>query len=122
MKTEKPIIDLWLDDTRLCPYIGWKTAKNFDEAVYYMQNFTVRNSHLDYDLSFEHYQSDNVSGYTEKTGYDFVKWMEENDCWPQQPPLVHSWNPVGARRMASVLAKHYDCHTAELLAPYKSLR
>lgn len=119
----KPITNLWLDDARPCPYVGnWKIAKNYQEAVDIMTQYQVRNASLDHDLSFEHYESDNVSGYTEKTGYDFVKWMEDNDCWPQLPPIVHSYNPIGAYRMAQILARHYDCHSEELLIPYKAPR
>jgi len=121
----KPITNLWLDDERPCPFIGWKTAKNFDEAVYYMQNFTVRNSQLDHDLAPEHYvpggydKPEVYNNFTEKTGYDFVKWMETNDVWPQYPPIVHSLNPVGARRMAQILVRHYGGYASSLLRPYR---
>lgn len=121
----KPITNLWLDDERPCLYVGnWKVAKNYDEAVMIMQKYTVRHASLDHDLSLAHYlqgahDDPNNPPFVEKTGYDFVKWMEANDCWPQHPPIVHSLNPIGARRMAHVLARHYDCRSEELLIPYK---
>lgn len=122
----KNIVNLWLDDVRPCSYVGnWLVAKNYDEAVMIMQNYTVRHSSLDHDLAPEHYvpngydRPEVYNNFTEKTGYDFVKWMEANDCWPQQPPIVHSLNPVGARRMAEIIADHYDCHVSGLLQPYR---
>jgi len=122
----KPITNLWLDDERPCSYQGnWRVAKNYDEAVMIMQNYTVRHASLDHDLAPEHYvpggydKPEVYNNFTEKTGYDFVKWMEANDVWPQYPPIVHSRNPVGARRMAHVLARHYDCRSEHLLIPYR---
>lgn len=41
------------------------------------------------------------------TGCDLVSWMEENEVWPENPPVVHSMNPVGKDRMQRVIWKHY---------------
>ena len=118
--TAKPVTNLWLDDVRPCPYWGnWTVALNYDQAVAVLSKYTVEQASLDHDLSFEHYQSDNVSGYTEKTGYDLVCWMEAENIWPTVPPVVHSFNPIGAQRMATVLAQHYQCSPQALIRPYK---
>lgn len=113
--------NLWLDDVRPCPFVGWIWAKNYQEAVEVMTKYTVIQAQLDHDLSAEHYLPATHAGqFVEKTGYDFVMWMEQNNCWPIQPPIVHSWNPVGARRMAQVIANHYGCRAEKLLVPYKN--
>jgi hypothetical protein len=119
-------INMWLDDERPCPHVGnWVVAKNYDEAVQIMTKYTVQHASLDHDLAQEHYvpgdydKPEVYNNFTEKTGYDFVRWMEDNHCWPQHPPLVHSLNPVGARRMALVLSQHYDCYPSSLIQPYR---
>jgi hypothetical protein len=122
----KPETNLWLDDERPCPFVGnWLVAKNYDEAVEILTNYHVVKCFLDHDLSFEHYVPgayhlpEVYNNFTEKTGYDVVKWIEEYEAWPAEPPIVHSLNPVGARRMATVLARHYDCRPEQLLQPYR---
>jgi hypothetical protein len=120
----KPETNLWLDDVRPCPFVGnWQVAKNYTEAVEILTKYRVVKCSLDHDLSPEHYfpstqHSENLN-FKEKTGYDLVCWIQENAAWPVEPPIVHSFNPVGARRMALVLARHYDCRSEDLLQPYK---
>jgi len=99
---------LWLDDVRKCPFIGdWKIAKNFDEAVKIMQENEIEEAWLDHDLAYEHYGHVPPEQYTEKTGYDFVLWMKENNKWPTKVCIVHSLNPVGSEKMCEVIAEHY---------------
>ena len=43
----------------------------------------------------------------EKTGYDVVCWMEQNNVWPIHGVAVHSMNPVGKERMLQVIDRHY---------------
>lgn len=125
----KNIVNLWLDDERPCPYVGnWLVAKNYEQAVQILRTHVVNRSSLDHDLSWEHYVPgayhlpEVYNNFTEKTGYDLVKWMHENDCWPLQAPVVHSQNPVGARRMAEIIADHYGCYVSGLLQPYRKPR
>jgi hypothetical protein len=117
----KPKTNLWLDDVRPCPFVGgWRVALDYSEAIEILENYTVVNCSLDHDLAWEHYDSNvNPRQYTEKTGLDVVRWMEANDCWPVNPPTVHSLNPVGARRMAEILAHHYGCNVVSLIRPYR---
>lgn len=41
------------------------------------------------------------------TGYDLVRWMITNDRWPVYKPMVHSANPVGAKRMREDIEKFW---------------
>ena len=101
---------LWLDDVRKCPFIGnWKTAKNFDEAVQIMQENEIEEAWLDHDLAEDHYVHNEDSTYVSpnKTGYDFVLWMKENNRWPSDVCVVHSLNPIGSQKMCAVIAEQY---------------
>lgn len=94
---------------RPCPFVGdWKIAKSYDEAVLIMQENEIEEAWLDHDLAPEHnveYLSEQE--YTEKTGYDFVLWMQENNKWPSNICMVHSLNPIGSKRMCEVIAEYY---------------
>lgn len=98
---------LWLDDER-APWkfgcIGWEWCKTADEAIALLQTGQVTEASLDHDLSFKA-----TMGYSEgeRTGYEVVCWMEENDVWPINGVQVHSINPVGRARMQQVINKHY---------------
>lgn len=100
---------LWLDDVRPCPFVGdWKIAKSYDEAVLIMQENEIEEAWLDHDLAPEHYVEHlSEQEYTEKTGYDFVLWMQENNKWPSNICMVHSLNPIGSKRMCEVIAEYY---------------
>ena len=115
-----PETNLWLDDVRPCPFVGnWRVAKNYAEAVDILQKYEVIRCSLDHDLAWEHYDGTvGQNQYVEKTGLDVVRWMAENNCWPTVAPVVHSHNPVGARYMAEILARHYNCPVHTLLKPY----
>ena len=95
---------LYLDDTRKCP-VGWTLARNYDEAIKFLATGRVTEASLDHDLAPEHYMDEPTS---EKTGYDVVCWMEENNVWPVDGVSVHSMNPAGAWRMRQVISKHYS--------------
>jgi hypothetical protein len=41
------------------------------------------------------------------TGYNLVRWMEENGIWPKEKPTVHSANSVGRARMIQVIEKYW---------------
>lgn len=99
---------LWLDDIRdpvAHGYLGAIWVKTADEAIHHLQVGDVEMASLDHDLSI-----DDTIGQPkgEKTGYDVVLWMEENNVWPKHGVRVHSMNPVGRQRMQVVIDKHYD--------------
>src|SRR5208337_4983799 len=97
---------LWLDDIRepwKHGFIGAVWAKNYLEAVECLATGQVTFASLDHDLGL-----DDMIGQPkgEKTGYDVVCWMEENNIWPQDGVAVHSMNPVGKARMQMVIDRH----------------
>lgn len=116
-------MNLWLDDLRPPPGGGWHWVKTADEAIDAMQTCDVEFASLDHDLGdvcmtltadekgdlFYEYNDISMDefhahlSHKEKTGYDVVLWMAEHDVWPANGILVHSWNPVGAERMCSVI-------------------
>lgn len=105
---------LWLDDIRPVPE-GFVWAKDYAEAIKYLMTGEVTYASLDHDLADAHYLEANfgwmpseVKELTdEKTGYDVILWMEENDVWPKNGVDCHSMNPVGRTRIEAVIAKHY---------------
>ena len=108
MDNEKNYVDLWIDDVRECPYIGWVWAKNYDEAIEILKTNKVRQCSIDHDLSFLQYRN-MYDPFTEKTGYDIVLWMEENDIWPEEVPIVHEESqpdePIREEESKKVLSK-----------------
>lgn len=118
---------LWLDDMRREP-AGWTRATTMKEAQEIMLNNIVEEMSLDHDLGTEPpcdiCQEDwecqeapdecrcECHRQIAATGYDFVKWMAQNDKWPRKKPTVHSQNPVGRANMLSVIDRYwFDPHT-----------
>lgn len=98
---------MWLDDVRepwKHGYIACEWAKNYYQAIAMLRTGLITFASLDHDLSIEDTMGE-PSG--EKTGYDVVCWMEENDVWPSEGVTVHSMNPAGRARMQAVIDKHY---------------
>jgi hypothetical protein len=114
---------MWLDDVRPAP-IGWTHVKTVQEAQAYLQraDVVVEAASLDHDLGacddcMKRFNADpqgwgglmpNCEHFG--TGYTLVCWMEETGNWPKTPPVVHSMNPVGSRRMRSVIYLKYPRH------------
>jgi hypothetical protein len=97
---------LWLDDRRNPNEhgaIGAVWAKTYEEAVCLLESGGVTVVSLDHDLTLSQ-----TMGITdnEKTGYDVICWMEENNVWPEKV-FVHSQNASGRLRMLQVVQKHY---------------
>lgn len=105
---------LWLDDARP-PHkygcAGWTWAKTYEEAVAALESGRVTEASLDHDLSEMATIGQATPG--EKTGYHVIRWMEEHGVWPVNGVVVHSMNPVGARRMVEALVKRYGGHSDE---------
>lgn len=105
----KPFKTMWLDDVR--PpwehgYVGATWVKTYDEAIELLKTGKVLRASLDHDLAMEHYFPANGEVFREKTGYDVVRWMLDNNCVPPAGVAVHSMNPVGAKRMEDLLRDH----------------
>lgn len=115
---------LWLDDVRPAPN-GWVHVENYEQAVDLLVlhqdgGITIEVASLDHDLGMVSCKScrqaqpdqesweivqDHGCVHGEKTGYDVVCWMEENNVWPERV-IIHSHNPAGAARMLSVAERH----------------
>lgn len=100
---------LWVDDLRRPP-TGWTWAKTYDEAVEILARGEVTLASLDHDLGYVGVVETSsgiavpgpgtVAGYDNEapTGYDIVKWMAENEVWPQEL-MTHTASPVGSENM-----------------------
>jgi hypothetical protein len=102
-------VNLWLDDIRDPAQhgaIGFVWVKTAQEAIDLLATGTVRFASLDHDLD-----TDATMGRAprERTGYDVVLWMEENDVWPRHGVRVHSMNPSGAAKMRQAIHRKYGC-------------
>lgn len=95
------MVKLWHDDVRPAPE-GWVWATNNKSAQMILEVRAVSECSLDHDLGAEGSSIFTKGSSPDGTGYDLVKWMIENDCVPQKI-TIHSWNVVGAERMAKAL-------------------
>lgn len=103
----KQIVKLWLDDIRdpsHFGHIGWTWVKTADDAIALLASGCVCKASLDHDLTISQ-----TIGYPdrEKTGYDVVCWMEENNVWPPDGVKVHSLNPAGRFKMEQAIRRQY---------------
>jgi len=110
---------LWHDDVRPPPD-GWTWAKTNAEAQRLLSEHDVTEASLDHDLGETPDPNDpdvlmRAGSSPDGSGYDLVRWMIEHD---RIPPLItiHSWNPVGAERMAYALA---DAGFPVAVVPYR---
>lgn len=118
------ITDLWLDDERKPPSftqcnLHWTAVKTYQEAIEALMTGTVEFASLDHDLADEHYFAyfnfDEATGdplkmtekCREKTGYDVLLWMEENNIWPKEGVRIHTANAVRKPIMLDIVRKHY---------------
>lgn len=116
---------LWLDDVRdpkVNGAIGFVWAKNYEEAIVFLETGDVTFASLDHDigacqdcidkvLHIGDMQTPETTFYNRcphaKSGYDVVNYLEKNNLWPTDGVAVHSMNPVGRQRMKQVIDKHY---------------
>lgn len=89
---------------------GWYIARNYTEFVEFITHHGLPTKiSFDHDLADEHYISDNVTEYKEKTGYDCAKWLVDY-CLTNKLSLpdyyCHSMNPVGVENILSILNRY----------------
>lgn len=126
---------LWLDDIRRPPDEDWVWARTVEQAVDAVGFAGEKITHmsLDHDLGLHELDPDQpgahlLRGDGEMTGLDFVRWLisvyYNERAWLQNEFLdvseceftIHSYNPIGARRMADELrAIGLRCY----IEPYK---
>lgn len=87
---------VWLDDVRPAPE-GWVWAKTYLEAKRLLETGLVTHLSLDHDLG------QGSDGKPDLTGYDLCRWMRDANEWPTECIAIHSWNPVGAKRMRDLI-------------------
>jgi hypothetical protein len=98
------MINVWLDDIRNPPEGEWQWAKSYEDAVELFQYDKVGSASLDCDLGLLlHPDDDDLRVYPcegeAPNGEEFVRWIIENDAWPEISLAVHSANAWGAARM-----------------------
>ena len=127
---------LWLDDVRLPPDHTWRWVKTADEAIAALASGTVDEISLDHDLAEEHYEGRYEPGgmygppdeagnvtrkFREKTGYDVVLWMVENNIWPTTI-RIHTMNPVGRTHMKTAIERALGENARWIMAPQVPFR
>jgi hypothetical protein len=102
-------MNLWLDDVRDPPNDGrtWTICRTVGQAAAAMLSGNVEFASLDHDLGLVEVRTGEWSNTIAPTGYDFVKWMAQNDVWPRHRPVVHSANPVGAAAMRQMIDRFW---------------
>jgi len=100
---------LFLDDERYPTDNGWVIARNYHDAIWYVENYGLpKFISFDHDLAFDHYV---IGKPHEFTGYDFAKWfcqyvMDRELSLPEGfDYYVHSMNPVGADNIRKYMAQ-----------------
>ena len=91
---------LWLDDFRTAPD-GWYWVKTYLEAIEFMTVFHVDEVELDHDLG------DFDENGKERTGYDVLLWMVENQIKPEKIG-VHTADPVAKIDMELLVRKFLE--------------
>lgn len=87
-------VNLFLDDLRECPE-NFMLAKNVDEAIKIVKENKIGIMSLDHDLG-------NIDGEILPTGYDFVKYLCENNI-QCDVIFIHTDNSVGRENMYHTL-------------------
>jgi hypothetical protein len=113
---------LWHDDIRRPPDASWIWARTNADAKRALRAHSIAEASLDHDLGLHDYDPDEQDadlrcppdGMRPEEGWELVKWMIEDGCVPPRV-TIHSWNPVGAQRMARMLA---DAGHSCVVRPY----
>lgn len=108
---------LFLDDERYPADNSWVIARNYHDAVWYVENYGLpKFISFDHDLAFDHYV---IGKPHEFTGYDFAKWfcgyvMDQELALPEGFDFyVHSMNPVGAENIRKYMSHWLHNHRSE---------
>jgi hypothetical protein len=116
------MIDLYMDDVRTCPYIGWVTVRTIEEAKEWLKTGMVDDMSLDHDMGacaacitrkldvgdMRTPETTFVSWCTHSAdGTSLVRWMVETGHWSKKKPTVHSANPYGAMRMRDMIDRYW---------------
>lgn len=108
---------LWHDDCRPPPDDTWTWARTNESAKMYLLTDSVDEASLDHDLGLHGVDPGNPAAIARgivrerekrrrrevETGADLAEWMVKYHQIPARV-TIHSMNPVGAQRMAQILA------------------
>jgi hypothetical protein len=111
-------VNLYVDDIRPCPYTGWAVARTVAEAIAHLELGDVVECSLDHDMGAcdDCIKGNGPNGASAAailqcmhvpTGTDLVTWMIATGNWPKHKPVVHSANPVGAKRMRVMIDANF---------------
>jgi hypothetical protein len=116
------MINLYVDDVRTCPYVGYCTARTIEDAKSWLAAGAVEHLSLDHDMgackacqiagkSIGDMQTPETTFVNwcphSEDGTALVRWMIETGHWPKFKPEVHSANPVGAARMRGMIDRYW---------------
>lgn len=111
-------MNLWIDDVREPPDDTWAVARTYDEAWTLLRRYQYDVASFDHDLGdlrcascggdMYHYAGCGAGEHGEriplpKTGYDLLLRVELGALNCPGEIRLHSMNPVGRRRMATVV-------------------
>ncbi len=98
---------LYLDDVRPCP-VGWYPCRTPSDFKFLVQNYQWDEMSLDHDLGDHPDLNPDMI-----TGYDLLQWMCSMGwaMWPEHKPRVHSFNPVGAENMRTLIEHYWNQKT-----------
>ncbi|WP_434581556.1 hypothetical protein MLC52_05395 [Sulfurimonas sp. NW15] len=98
---------MYLDDLRTPVEDYTVVVRNYQEAYIVVKLFGIPNFiSFDYDLGFD------IKGKAFKNGYDFAKWLVQQDikkthCFPDDFTFkVHSQNPEGSKKITTLLESY----------------
>lgn len=103
---------LWLDDFRHPPTDEWVWAENYKRVTHLLANYEWDHVSLDHDLEpgFFGGQFGTYNGYTddpwddmERTGFDVVKFIVQNDTWARKTLATHTDNSHGRQNMIGLI-------------------
>jgi len=117
--------DYYMDDMRQAPD-GWVCERTVSGMRSALEAGLVRRLSLDHDMGAceacasvgAHIGDSRTPATTfmnwcphHEDGTGLVRWMVENDVWPDERPKVHSMNPVGAKWMREMIDDHWPLRT-----------
>lgn len=108
---ENTMNKIWVDDIRRPPDDSWNWARTNDDARELLQRQPYDIASLDHDLGLHFHDPDMPDADMQVLGCDWpqddgeqlAKWLHRNPQFTPKLIRIHSFNPVGARRMKRIL-------------------
>jgi hypothetical protein len=115
-------LNVYMDDVRTCPYPGWTVTRTVEDTMTLLAAGDVNHLSLDHDMgacaACREAGLDIGNMLTPETTYmhwcqhamdgtKLVRWMIETGHWSKQKPELHTANPAGRMRMASLIQRYF---------------